>query len=118
MQKSQRLLVKLQKVERDTSIGQTLAKAKETIWMNILDSTNEIWPSIQIIFEQKELIEKSTKTIVQGREKLGEMPTEASNIIRFLNSKSKCDLEELGVNDKTATILEGKKVLTKRNLID
>lgn len=46
------------------------------------------------------------------------MPTEASNIIRFLNSKSKCDLEELGVNDKTATILEGKKVLTKRNLID
>jgi len=55
---------------------------------------------------------------VQGREKLGEMPTEASNIIRFLNSKSKCDLEELGVNDKTATILEGKKVLTKRNLID
>ena len=51
MQKSQRLLEKLQKVEIDTSIGQTLAEAKETIWMNIIDSMNEIWPSIQIIFE-------------------------------------------------------------------
>ena len=71
---------KLQKVERDTSIGQTLAQAKETIWMNILDFMNEFWLSIQIIFEKKKLIEKATKTIVQGREKLGEMPTEASNI--------------------------------------
>jgi len=41
---------------------------------------NEFWLSIQIIFEKKKLIEKATKTIVQGREKLGEMPTEASNI--------------------------------------
>ena len=51
MKKSQRLLEKLQKVERDTSIGQTLAQAKEIIWINVLDSMNEIWPSIQIIFE-------------------------------------------------------------------
>ena len=70
MEKSQILLEKLHKVERDTSIGQTLAQAKETIWLNILDSMNEIWPSIQIIFEQKRLIKKATKTIVQGREKL------------------------------------------------
>lgn len=58
-----------------------MAQAKETIWMNILDSMNEIWPSIQIIFEAKELIEKATETIVKGREKLGEMPTKAANII-------------------------------------
>ena len=46
------------------------------------------------------------------------MPTEASNIIIFLNSKSKYELEELGISHRTATILEVKKVLTKRNLID
>lgn len=97
IQKSQRLLDKLRKVKRDTSIGQILAQAKETILMNIIDSMNEIWPSIKIIFEQKELLEKSTETIVQGREKLGEMPTETSNIIRFLNSKSKYELEEVGI---------------------
>ena len=118
MQKSQRLLEKLQKVERDTSIGQTLAKSKENIWMNILDSINEIWPSIQIIFEKKELIEKATETIVQRSEKLGEIPTEASNIIKFLNSMSRYELEEVGISDRTATILEVKKVLTKMNLID
>lgn len=86
--------------------------------MNILDSMNEIWPSIHIIFKQKELLEKATETIVQGTEKLGEMPTEAANIIRFLNSMSRYELEEVGVIDTTATILQLKKVLTKRNIID
>lgn len=46
------------------------------------------------------------------------MPIEASNIIRFLNSNYKYELEELGISNKIATILEFKKVLTKRNLID
>lgn len=79
---------------------------------------NDSWPSIQIIFEYKELIEKATETIVQGSEKLGEMPIEAANIIKFLNSKSRYELEEVGVSDRTSTILEVKKFLTKRNLID
>ena len=81
--------------------------------MGILDSMNDIWPCIQIIFEQKELIQKATETIVQVREKLGDMPTKASNIIELLNSKNKYELEELGTSDKTATILEVKKVLTR-----
>jgi len=118
LEKSQRLLEKLCQVEGDISIRQTLALANETIWMNILDPINEIWPSIQIIFQQKELIKKATKTIVQGREKLGDIPTEALNIIKLLNSKSSYEVEEVGVSDRTATILEVKKVLTKRNLID
>jgi len=95
-----------------------LAQAKETIWMGILDSINEIWPSIQIIFEHKELIEKFGETIFQVREKLGDMLTEATNIIILLNSKSKYELEELGISDRTTTILEVKQVLTKRNLIN
>lgn len=45
------------------------------------------------------------------------MPTKAFNIIKFLNSKNKYELEELGISEKTATILEVKKFLTKRNLI-
>lgn len=67
---------------------------------------------------QKELIEKVIEVIVQGRENLGEMPTKASNIMKFLKSKSKYELEEVGINDRTSTILEVKKSLTKRNLID
>jgi len=64
------------------------------------------------------MIQKATETIVQVREKLGDMPIEASNIIKFLNSKNKYKLEELGINDRNSTILEVKKVLTKINLID
>lgn len=64
------------------------------------------------------MIQKATETIIKVREKLGDMPIEASNIIKFLNSKNKYELEELGINDRTATILEVKKVLTKRNLIN
>jgi len=38
-------------------------------------------------------------------------------IIIFLNSKDKYQLEELGVEDRTKTILEVKKFLTKKNLV-
>ena len=40
----------------------------------------------------------------------------ASNIIKFLNSKDDYELEELRISDRTATILEVKKIITKRNL--
>lgn len=45
------------------------------------------------------------------------MPEEATRIIQFLNSKNKYELQELDIVDKTHTILEVKKVLTKRNLV-
>ena len=93
-------------------------QAQETIWIGVLDSMNEIWPSIQIIFEQKKLIEKATESVVNVREELRDMHIEASNIIKFLNSKNKYELEELGISDRTAIILEVTKFLTKRNIID
>jgi len=34
-----------------------------------------------------------------------------------LNSKDSYELEELGINDRTTTILEVKKIITKKNLI-
>jgi hypothetical protein len=45
------------------------------------------------------------------------MPTEATEIIRFLNSKTKEDLEVLEIEDRKETILEVKKVLTKKGLM-
>ena len=74
-------------------MAQTLAQAKENIWININKSMIEIWPSIQIIFELNELIQKSREAIEQIREKLEEKPTEATNIIKFLNSKKRYELE-------------------------
>jgi hypothetical protein len=48
---------------------------------------------------------------------LRENPIEATKIIRFLNSKTKEDLEDLEIEDRKKTILEVKKVLTKKGLM-
>ena len=51
------------------------------------------------------------------RSELGDMPTQANDIIRFLNSKTREELEELKIEDRTEMILEVKRVLTKRGLM-
>jgi hypothetical protein len=45
------------------------------------------------------------------------MPIEENKIIRFLNSKTREELEDLKIEDKTKTILEVKRILTKRGLM-
>jgi hypothetical protein len=45
------------------------------------------------------------------------MPTEANEIIRFLNSKTREEMEDLKIEYRTETILEVKRVLTKRGLM-
>ena len=59
-------------------------------------------------------MQRSRKAIEKTREELGENPTEATNIIKFLNSKTKEELEALEIEDRIETILEVKKVLTKK----
>jgi hypothetical protein len=98
-------------------MAKTLSEAKENIWMDICKSMIEILPLIQIMFEQHDLVQRSKQAIDRIRGELGEMPTEANEIIGFLNFKTKDELEALEIEDKTETILEVKKVLTKRGLI-
>jgi hypothetical protein len=55
--------------------GKTLEKAKENIWTDISKSIKEIWPMVQIIFEQHELVLRSRQAIDKIRGEVGEMPT-------------------------------------------
>jgi hypothetical protein len=98
-------------------MAKTLSEAKENIWMDIFQSMTKIWPLIQIVFEQHELVQRARQAIDNIRTKLGENPTEATKIIRFLKSKTKEELEALEIEDRTETILEVKKVLTKKGLM-
>ena len=41
------------------------------------------------------------------------MPKEANELIQFLNTKNIYQIEELGIQDRTGTILEVKRVFTK-----
>ena len=72
---------------------------------------------MQIMFEQHELVLRSRHAIDMTKGELGDTPTEANEIIRFLNSKTKEELESLEIEDRTENILEVKKVLTKRGLM-
>jgi hypothetical protein len=90
---------------------------KENIWTDTKKPMVEICPFIKIIFEQHELVQKAREAIKKIKEYLGEKPIEATELIKFLNSKNKQDLEELEIEDRTQTVLEVKKVLTKKGLI-
>jgi hypothetical protein len=81
--------------------SKTLIEGKENIWIDMSKSINEIWPMVQIMFEQKELVERSGQAIEKIKGELGEMPTEATEIIRLLNTKTKEELEDLKIEDRT-----------------
>jgi hypothetical protein len=56
---------------------------------------------VQIMFKQHELVLRSRHGHHKIKGELGEMPTEANEIIKFLNSKTREELEDLKVEDKT-----------------
>lgn len=117
LQRAQTQIENWKKSANENAIGTPLAQVKQIIWDNIINEMKEIWPYIQIMFEQKELGEKANTAISEIKDQLGTMPATTNRIIIFLNSKDKYQLEELGVEDRTKTILEVKKVLTKKNLV-
>lgn len=116
-QKATRMNERIKILEKELTLSKPIGKAKEELWANIIDSVKDIWPSIQVIFEQIYLIKQATKAIQRVKEELGDMLEEAPRFIYFLNSKNKYELQELEIPDRTCTILEFKKVLTNMNLM-
>jgi hypothetical protein len=107
-QVNEQIKKELQQLHKQTMAGKTLAEVKEIVWTDISKSMNEIWPMVQIMFEQNELLERSKLAVEKIRIELGDMPAQANEIIRFLNSKTREELEELKIEDRTETILEVK----------
>jgi hypothetical protein len=62
------------------------------------------------------LVQRRKQAIEKIRVELGDRPTQ-NDIIKFLNSKTREELEELKIEDRIETILEVKRVLTKRGLM-
>jgi DNA repair exonuclease SbcCD ATPase subunit len=84
-QTSDKLKQELQQLQKQTVAGKTLVEVKENVWMDITKSINEIWPMVQIMFEQNELVQRRKQSIEKIRGELGEMPVESTEIIKFLN---------------------------------
>ena len=98
---TEQLKQELQQLRKQTVAGKTLAEIKENVWTYITKSMNEIWPMIQIMFEQNELVLRRKQAIEKIRVELGDMSTQANEIIKFLNSKTREELEEMKIEDKT-----------------
>jgi len=104
-------------MEKDLTLEKPLGQAKELLWANIIDSVNDIWPSIHVIFEQTELIKIAKEAIQKIKEELGDMPEDANRLIHFFNNKNMYGLREMDIEDIIETIFEIRKVLSKRNLM-
>jgi len=91
-QKSNRLNERLKKLEKELTMKEPLAQGKQQLWANIINYVNDIWPSIQVIFEQIDLIKETSEEIQKVRAQLGKKPKEISRVIQFLNSKNKNEL--------------------------
>jgi len=51
---------RIKNMEKELTLKEPLGQAKEQLWANIIDSINDILPSIQVIFEQIDLIKQAT----------------------------------------------------------
>ena len=61
------------------------------------------------MYEKNDLVKLALEEVQKIRAELGKMPEEANELIQFLNTKNRYQLEYLGIQDRTGTILEVKK---------
>ena len=68
-------------------------------------------------YMNRKTVKLAREAIQNIKEELGKKPEESLEIIKFLNSKNRQELEEIGINDRTETILAVRKVISKKNLM-
>jgi len=76
-------------LETDLSFEKLSINIRKILWTNIIDSINDIWSSIQIIFAQIDLLKLPLEEIEKTREEMGRKPEEAIKLINFMNSRSR-----------------------------
>lgn len=75
-------------LEKDLSFEKPLTDIRKILWTNIVDSINDIWSSIHIIFEQVDLVKPALEEVRKTREELGRMSEEEIQLINFINIKN------------------------------
>ena len=57
-------------LEKDLTLEKPLKEIKEILWANITQSINDVWPSIQIMYEQNDLVKLALEEVQKAREEL------------------------------------------------
>lgn len=89
LQKNFKLIQRIWNYEDQSIIIQMLAEEKHSIWHNINANVTDLWPFIQIIFEQEVLVQTVKVAIEKTKSYIEHKLEEAQTIIRMLNSKTK-----------------------------
>ena len=89
MRKNKGLAQQVKTLERDLTFENPLMDIRKILWTNITQSINDVSSSIQIIFEQIDLVKVALQEIQKTKEELGRKPEEAIRLINFLNSRNK-----------------------------
>ena len=108
---------KVRAMEKDISLDKPLGEIKGILWANINQSLSNMWRSIEIIYEQIDLIVQAQIEIQKARTLLGHMPEQANKLIQFLNTHTSEELASLEIRDRTGTIQTVKRVMTMKNFI-
>ena len=107
-QKANRLEEQVKILQKDLSFTTQVSYIINHLWANIIEAIHLQWPSIQIIYEQRDILLIAQKEIQRTTEELADKPTQAHRLITFLNSKNRTELEELKIQDRTEAILDRK----------
>ena len=95
----------LKKLQKELTLKDQISYIKNYLWNNVIEAIHDVWPSIQVIFEQRELLLVAQAEIQKTQTNLADKPEQGVSLISFLNNKNRYELEELKIIERTKTIL-------------
>ena len=107
----------IKELEKELTLDKTLSEVKKILWSKIGQSITDQWQSIEAIHDQIELIKLAQFENQKARASLGNMPEIANRMIQVLNHRTGTHLAEMGIRNRTDTILPINRVLTLRNYV-
>ena len=84
-------------MQKEVNFSEQVSYIRNHLWTNIIEGIHLQWPSIQIIYEKRDLPLVAQVEIQKTKEELGDKPSQALRLISFLNNKNREELEELNI---------------------
>ena len=96
-QRENALEEQVKSLQKEVNFNEQVKYIKNYLWNNIIQGIHLYWPSIQIIYEQRDLLKAAQVEIQQTKEELADKPSQALKLMTFLNSKNREEIEELKI---------------------
>ena len=73
-QNGNRLSEEFKKLQKELTLKDQISYIKNYLWNNIIEAIHDVWPSIQVIFEQRELLLAAQAEIQKTQTDLADKP--------------------------------------------